>query len=71
MATTEASLPITSLLYGFENSNLLALTAKNDLTLERDDYTEFSKFLSCYDTIFWYFSLVYRGIFPNTYGMFC
>ena len=41
LATTEGSLPITALLYGFEISDPLVLDAKNDWTVERDAYIEF------------------------------
>ena len=41
LATTEGSLPISALFYGFEISDPLVLDAKNDLALEEDDYLEF------------------------------
>ena len=41
LATTEGSLPITALLYGFEISDPLVLDAENDWTLEGDVYPEF------------------------------
>ena len=69
LATTEGSLPITALHYGFEISDPLVLDAKNHLALEGDVYPGFSKFL---DDMTLYFGIfpVFRGIFPNTYGMF-
>ena len=41
LATTEGSLPITALYYGFEISDPLVLHAKNDLALRKDVYPEF------------------------------
>ena len=70
LATTEGSLPITALLYGFEISDPLVLDAKNDWTLEGDVYPEF--FPTFLDDLTLYFGIfpVFRGIFPITYGMF-
>ena len=71
LATTEGSLPITALLYGFEISDPLVLDAKNDWTLKGDVYPGFFQpnFL---DDMTLYFGIfpVFRGIFPSTYGMF-
>ena len=70
LATTEGSLPITALYYGFEISDLLVLDTKNDLALEGDIYPEF---FSCFlDDLILFSGIfsVFRGIFPNTCGMF-
>ena len=70
LATTEGSLPITALLYGFEISDPLVLDAKNDWTLEGDVYPEFfPNFLNDMTLYFGIFP-VFRGIFPSTFGMF-
>ena len=70
LATTEGSLPITALLYGFEISDHLVLDAKNDWTLEGDVYPEFFQFFLDDMTLLFGIFPVFRGIFPNTYGMF-
>ena len=44
LATTEGSLSITALLYGFEIFDPLVLDAKNDWTLEGDVYPGFFQF---------------------------
>ena len=69
LATTEGSLPITALLYGFEISDPLVLDAKNDWTLEGDVYPGF--FQKILDDMTLYFGIfpVFRGIFPSTFGM--
>ena len=41
IATTEGSLPITAVLYGFKLSDPLVLNAKNDLALKRDVHPVF------------------------------
>ena len=41
LATTEGSLPITALYYGFEISDPLVLDAKDDLALKGDVYPGF------------------------------
>ena len=66
LATTEGSLPITALLYGFKISDPLVLDAKNDWTLEGDVYPEFLDDMTLYFGIF----PVFRGIFPSTFGIF-
>ena len=70
LATTEGSLPITALLYGFEISDPLVFDAKNDWTLEGDVYPEFFQIFLDDMTLYFGIFSVFRGIFPNTYGMF-
>ena len=70
LATTEGSLPITALLYGFEISDPLVLDAKNDCTLEGDVYPEFFQIFLDDMTLYFGICPVFRGIFPSTYGMF-
>ena len=62
LATTEGSVPITALLYGFEISDPLVLDAKNDWTLGLRLPRVFPNFL---DDMTLYFGIfpVFRGIF--------
>ena len=70
LATTERTLPITALLYGFEISDPLVLDAKNDWTLEGDVYPGFFQILLDDMTLYFGIFPVFRGIFPSTFGMF-
>ena len=74
LATTEGSLPITALYYGFEIPEPLVLDAKNDLALEGDVYPEF---FSCFledmvllagiFPVFWEFFRIPMVCFDNRY----
>ena len=68
LSTTEGSLPITALYYGFEISDPLVLDAKDILALEGDVYQVFP----CSDDMIRFAGLfpVFRGISPNACGMF-
>ena len=70
LTTTEGSLPITALLDGFEISDPLVIGRQERLDSGRRRLPRvFSNFL---DDMTLYFGIfpVFRGIFPNTYGMF-